>query len=233
LSGERLNKAITFSKFVGLGLLAWHVWTKGFHLDFLRLLLYLGIVGFFAGAWLVVEFIYEKMSGRDPSEPMSHQELRAMETLLEICREVGKKPWMVLLIPGEDGLFFLPLLYIGVNPVSAFFAAAIFGAAHLVCKPFYACLGTAVISYFLCLFVLPYGIGAMVIGHMIVDLSVFAMTPYLKRKLEKERNKLAEWEYENQDFAGDFYEEEDSFCFFDEEEDCEDWDEISCEKESD
>jgi hypothetical protein len=197
LSARTLNRAITFAKIVGLGFLAWHIYAKGFRLDLLRLILYLGIVGGFAALWLISEFLYEKFSGRDDSTPMSWQEIRAMETLLEICREVWKKPWMALLIPGEDGLFFLPLLYIGINPFSALLAALAFGAAHLVCKPLFACLGTAVISYFLCLFVLPYGIGAMIVGHLIVDLSVFAMMPYLKRKLEKEREKRAQSEMDD------------------------------------
>lgn len=211
MSGNSLNKAINFAKIVGLAFLAWHVCVNGFQFDFFRFLLYLGIVGAFAGIWLLSEFLYEKISRRDDSTPMSRQEIKAMETLLEICREVRKKPWMVLLIPGEDGLFFLPLLYVGVNPFTALIAAVVFGAAHLVCKPFFACLGTAVISYFLCIFVLPYGIGAMIAGHLIVDLSVFAMTPYLKRKLEKEKDKLSRWEDENDNFYTDSDDENELF----------------------
>ena len=85
----------------------------------------------------------------------------------------------MLLIPGEDGLFFLPLLYTGINPLTALGASILFGFAHIGYKSRTACAMTSAIAFMICLFVIPYGIINAVIGHLIVDLSVFSLLPFI------------------------------------------------------
>jgi len=221
LNKEIYNKIITPAKIIGLGLLICHLSYANITFDPLWTLVYLAIAGGMAFSWLAGISLYGKLTRNknDDSDHMPREEIEAAETLLEIGRAVKKKPWMLLLIPGEDGLFFLPLLYIGINPVSALVASALFAAAHLACKPLFACVGTFAISYFICLFALPHGIMPVVAGHLILDLSVFAMMPFLQKKLNKEKVKLAQHEEEQweKDNSHPEFEDWDSFDWEDDE----------------
>ena len=91
----------------------------------------------------------------------------------------------MLLIPGEDGLFFLPLIYTGINPLTALGASILFGFAHIGYKSKAACAMTSVIAFMICMFVIPYGIINAVIGHLIVDLSVFSVLPFIKMETDE------------------------------------------------
>ncbi len=87
----------------------------------------------------------------------------------QMISELRKRPWQLLLIPAEDGFFLLPLLYAGVDPVSAVVAAFLFGLAHYLFFPGLVCIPKGVAYFFVALFILPYGIWSVVLGHLIVD----------------------------------------------------------------
>ncbi|MHC4251507.1 MAG: hypothetical protein ACYS9X_20505 [Planctomycetota bacterium] len=75
----------------------------------------------------------------------------------------------LLLTPGEDGLFLVPLLVAGANAVSAAVVAVLFAAAHLrIFKP-RECIAKALAYYLICLVVLPHGLLTVVAGHVLVD----------------------------------------------------------------
>jgi hypothetical protein len=84
-----------------------------------------------------------------------------------------KNPLKFLNIPAEDGLFLLPLVFIGINPISAAVAALLFGAAHYPSFPWRYCVPKSLAYFFVALFVLPYGIWSVVVAHLLVDVAVF------------------------------------------------------------
>jgi uncharacterized membrane protein len=85
-----------------------------------------------------------------------------------------REPWEFLLIPGEDGFFLLPLLYIGVSPVSAAVAAFLFAVAHYPVFPWRYCIPKGIAYFFVALFILPHGIWSIVVAHLLVDAGIFA-----------------------------------------------------------
>jgi len=77
--------------------------------------------------------------------------------------------WRILLVPSEDGLICVPLILVGINPVTALIAGATFGLLHVVRFTYLECIGKAVYYGLACFFILPYGILTVVAGHFISD----------------------------------------------------------------
>jgi uncharacterized membrane protein len=86
-----------------------------------------------------------------------------------------RQPYKFLLIPAEDGVFLLPLLYIGISPVSAAMAAFFFAMAHYPAFPWRYCIPKGMAYFFVALFILPYGIWSVIIAHLIVDVGLWAV----------------------------------------------------------
>ncbi|HEU5074465.1 MAG TPA: hypothetical protein VFU02_09835 [Polyangiaceae bacterium] len=85
--------------------------------------------------------------------------------------------WRVLLgVPAEDGFFLVPLLYIGVTPLTALISGSLFALAHLPNYRFWSTVPKG-ISYFLVgLFLLPWvGIWPIVLGHVLLDAFLIAL----------------------------------------------------------
>ncbi len=85
--------------------------------------------------------------------------------------------WRVLLrVPAEDGVFLVPLLYVGVTPLTAAISGSLFALAHLPNYPFWSTVPKG-ISYFLVgLFLLPWvGLWPIVIGHVLLDAFLIAL----------------------------------------------------------
>ncbi len=91
-----------------------------------------------------------------------------------------KKPWKFLLIPAEDGFFLLPLLYTGINPISAAVAAFLFAVTHYPSFPWRYCLPKGIAYFFVALFIVPYGIWTVVVAHLLVDVGTFTGTLLFK-----------------------------------------------------
>ena len=96
-----------------------------------------------------------------------------------------KHPWWILLIPGEDGLFFLPAIYLGFDPLGTFLLALIFGLLHVPMHGFWPSVCKILPSWLLMVFVLPYsGLLNWTIAHLLIDL--LAASPMLSKKERQE-----------------------------------------------
>ena len=77
-------------------------------------------------------------------------------------------------------IFLLPLLYIGITPVSAGVAAFLFALAHYPLFPWRYCVPKGVAYFFVALCILPYGIWSIVVAHLIVDVTTFVLILFLQ-----------------------------------------------------
>jgi len=182
-----VQKLITLSKLTGISLLFIHFsfnFSEFEKINILRIILYVLLAGGVSLTLLVVHAFMLRFGGEKYKEKSSEEDIEAARSLSEIMRLIKREPWQLLLIPGEDGLFFLPLIYTGINPLTALGASILFGFAHIGYKSKTACAMTSVIAFMICLFVIPYGIINAVIGHLIVDLSVFSMLPFINMKTD-------------------------------------------------
>lgn len=84
--------------------------------------------------------------------------------------------WRLALVPAEDGFFFVPLLWLGITPLSSAIAALLFAAAHYPGYPARACVTKFVTIFCTAFIVLPHGLGTVITAHLIADvLSVAAL----------------------------------------------------------
>lgn len=74
----------------------------------------------------------------------------------------------VLLALGEDGLCFVPLLLLGLNPITAEAVAVAAAALHFPASPLRYCVWKGLHLFATALLVLPYGLGCVAAGHLIV-----------------------------------------------------------------
>jgi len=181
---KSLEKFIVPGKIVGILLVILHVIFSGdTAFSPWNYIKYLFIITAASGLWILLNSLYCKIRKSPESHDLADEyERKAEVSLYDMYREVTRNPWQILLIPGEDGIFFLPLLYPGINPWTALLGAGLFALAHLGCKPLYACLGTFLMSYVLCLTILPYGILTFIAGHLTVDIVIFILLFYMKKK---------------------------------------------------
>lgn len=105
------------------------------------------------------------------------------------------------LVGMEDGVFLLPLIFIGINPLTVGIAAILFGwfnypkLSKLYCS-------VKMVAYFIVgVWVLPYGIWAVVLAHIIVDtLVTYNLSNWLNADDEKFDDKMwakeLKWEKE-------------------------------------
>jgi len=102
-------------------------------------------------------------------------EKEADATRERLLEELKQKPWRFLLIPAEDGFFLLPLLHIGISPVSAAVAALLFAAMHYPMFRWRYCVPKGIAYFFVALYVLPHGIWSVIIAHLLVDLALLGL----------------------------------------------------------
>lgn len=147
----------------GLGLLIFHGIRSPILIQIHAVGAYFGIFAVVTSIALAIIFVLKKLGikGLD-NEEMEQWNKRFFSA-------VKKRPWQFLLIPAEDGFFLLPLLYIGINPVSAAVAAFLFGVTHYPMFPWHTCIPKCVAYFFVALFVLPYGIWSIVVAHWLLD----------------------------------------------------------------
>ena len=120
--------------------------------------------------------LLEKMGLKEP-------DLKEAEALNErVLSMLKQAPWKILTVPAEDGLFLLPLLYLGINPVTAVVAATLFAAFHYPSFPWHYCVPKGIAYFFVALFVLPYGIWSVVTAHLLLDGAIFCLLMLRKVK---------------------------------------------------
>jgi hypothetical protein len=88
--------------------------------------------------------------------------------------------WRILVVPSEDGLICVPLILVGINPVTALIAGATFGLLHVVRFTYLECIVKAVYYGMACFFILPYGILTVVVGHFTTDALLLVLLKLLK-----------------------------------------------------
>ena len=81
----------------------------------------------------------------------------------------SKNSWDSYLVAMEDGIFLLPLLFIGINPLTVAIAAILFGVFNRAKFSKLYCVVKMLAYFIVGLWVLPYGIWAVVLSHIIVD----------------------------------------------------------------
>jgi hypothetical protein len=89
----------------------------------------------------------------------------------------------ILSSPAEDGLICVPVLLLGISPVSALMGGFAFGLLHIGRFTYLECIGKGVTYTLLCYFLLPYGVLTVVIGHLIMNGVTFVALQVGRRKL--------------------------------------------------
>jgi tetratricopeptide (TPR) repeat protein len=85
----------------------------------------------------------------------------------------------LLLLPGEDGLFRVPILLLGTNWLNSTIFGIIFGFCHIGNRSALKCLGTSIMITIANLVVLPHSLLSCIIGHVISDLIGIKFVKYL------------------------------------------------------
>jgi hypothetical protein len=178
-------------KVVGIIFLGYHCVTADVRFNPVWVAVYVGVTFLLANACVGVEFLINKMSSRKRKgvDNFTPEERQCVGKMDAQGHRIRRNPWLFLLIAGEDGFFFLPLLYIGITPATATAAAAIFTLMHYRDKPNSALAGTFIFTVANVLIVLPHGILPMVLGHSILDATAFGMAPVLKKWVETAQGK--------------------------------------------
>lgn len=193
-----LEKLIIPGKILGIIFVLFHFYEKGIAFNPMWVVFYLSLIVVIAALWFAFSYLLSVISKRY-KETLDFEEAVLPRKLSVLCADVKRRPWLLLLIPGEDGIFFLPLLYIGLNPLTAFAASALFALAHAGYKSWSAMTGTFLIAFVVCLTILPNGIIPVIIGHFIVDITVFLILLYMERQEAKAQAEAWQHETENYD----------------------------------
>jgi len=193
-----LEKLIIPGKILGIIFVLFHFYEKGIDFNPLWVAFYLSLIVVIAALWFAFNYLLSVIS-KKYKDALDFEEAALPRKLSVLCSDVKRRPWLLLLIPGEDGIFFLPLLYVGLNPFTAFAASALFALAHAGYKSRSAMTGTFLIAFVVCLTILPNGIIPVIIGHFIVDITVFLILLYMERQEAKAQAEAWEHETENYD----------------------------------
>jgi len=97
----------------------------------------------------------------------------------------GFRAKAVLSTPAEDGLICVPVLLVGIGPLSAALGGLSFGLLHLGRFTYLECIGKSITYAAVCYFVLPHGVLTVVLGHVIMNGIAFVGIQIAKRKLSE------------------------------------------------
>jgi hypothetical protein len=132
----------------------------------------------FAVAWVFVALgLFDRFPKLDayllyPAESRtSENALSGDEWALRQARylESGLRGKAILSAPAEDGLICVPILLVGVTPISAVLGGIVFGLLHLARFTYLECVGKAITYALVCYLVLPFGVLTVVLGHLLLD----------------------------------------------------------------
>lgn len=143
--------------------MATYFWQNSFYIEPTWIAAYLAIVVGVGIAFVVaVDPLLDRLfpKGKVNLDPIGAQ----------IIGEARRKPLrLALLLPGEDGFFFVPLLWVGITPLTAAVATAAFAAVHYPQFPLRTCVIKFVFLFCIAVIVLPHGLGSVVVGHLLLD----------------------------------------------------------------
>jgi hypothetical protein len=131
---------------------------------------------------LLNQYSWHRASSGTVEAPLTDKEWTTAQVnyLLSLFRGKG-----VALTPGEDGLICVPILLVGINPLSALLGGAVFGLMHLGRFTFLECIAKSVTYALVCYFVLPHGLLTVVLGHIIMNGAAFVALRVVKRQMER------------------------------------------------
>ena len=158
----------------------WKIWLKSIgllfllayflenppHLDIIWISAYVGLaIGIGAVFALIVNPILVRLVPTQHFDPSPYGDSR--------IEQAKRHPWTdVVLLAGEDGFFFVPILLLGINPVSAAVVAVAYAAIHYPEFPLKHCITKAILIFLIASLILPNGLVSVIVGHLI--LNVFA-----------------------------------------------------------
>ena len=87
--------------------------------------------------------------------------------------------------PAEDGLICVPVLLVGIGPLSVVIAGIAFAFLHLGRFTYLECIGKGITYTLVCYWILPYGILTVVVGHFIMNGIAFVGIEMARRKLSE------------------------------------------------
>jgi len=187
-------KVLTVTKIIGLVFLIIHFITKEQFPIWDSLLIYLFLYLLFRTflaipVLLVFELINKVRYKIKPSLQLS-DEKQSYSVITGLQQKLRGRPWEILLIPGEDGFFFLPLVYIGITPLSAAIASGLFAAMHFDYRSLRKCAIIFVTHMIICLTILPHSIIPIISGHFSLDLIAVLLLGKGRKELETKIKEL-------------------------------------------
>jgi len=100
-----------------------------------------------------------------------------------------KGTWDSRLVGMEDGIFLLPLLYIGIDPISVGAMSIVFWIYNYTRLSKLYCTVKAAAYFLVGIWILPYGIWPVVLSHIIVDsLVTYNLSSWLDLEEETVKN---------------------------------------------
>lgn len=156
----------TWLKAIGLLFLVAYFWIHPPHLDIIWISAYVGLaIGIGAMFALIANPILVRLIPTQHFDPSPYGDKR--------IAQAKRRPWTeALLLAGEDGFFFVPILLLGINPVSAAVVAVAYAAIHYPEFPLKYCITKAILIFLIATLILPNGLASVIVGHLLLD--VFA-----------------------------------------------------------
>jgi hypothetical protein len=144
----------------GWALLLFHTARAGVEIDLLMVLAFIGVM---TGAGILFG-LGVAITGQWKRVEASTDELHRWRG--PVWKSLSR---LALWVPSEDGLFLVPVLMVGLHPVSAAIATLLFGLAHYPKYRLWHCLLIACMYFPVAFWVLPHGIWTCVVGHFLWD----------------------------------------------------------------
>jgi len=153
---KSLSRKSVFFKVVGLLVLAMYMFTTHFSFDLIWFMMSL-LVSFSAFLFYILTVVtFNNVNG---IESYNEQEQFVK----------SKRTWDSRLVGAEDGIFLLPLVFIGIDPLSVGIASLLFWIYNYPKFSKLYCSVKAIAYFVVGLWILPYGIWPVVLSHIIVD----------------------------------------------------------------
>ncbi|NOX42689.1 MAG: hypothetical protein GXP19_03005 [Gammaproteobacteria bacterium] len=151
-----VSRKSAFLKFVGVILLIAYLLTTPFTFDIIWLMMGL-LVSFSAFLFYILTVV-------------TFNNFNGVEGYNEQQQFVkSKRTWDARLAGAEDGVFLLPLLFIGIDPLSVGIASILFWVYNYPKFSKLYCTVKTIAFFIVGLWILPYGIWPVVLSHIIVD----------------------------------------------------------------
>lgn len=150
-------------KIVGLSFLVPYLWQHPQRIDFIWVLAYVGLA---TASGLIFALLINPVLTRI----FQTQDFDPSPYAGNFLAQAKRHPWIrFILLIGEDGFFFVPILLLGINPLTAGITAMLYAAFHYPEFPIKYCAVKAVLVFLIIILILPNGLGSVIVGHLILD----------------------------------------------------------------